>query len=365
MEKGDGGMQAKRYEELDFVKAVAMMVVIYCHCFLLPTGSLAVNISMLMTASAVPCFFMCSGYVGVLKPVAPKQQLKKAGKIYLVIVVWKALYLAFYLGFRYWSVYDRSLRSVLAYLLLFQPLRGVTVGHFWFMEAYLTMLLLMPLINLLFQHKISLAVWAAVLCYFSNQFFQSAGVVAEILESMIGKELPALNGLEQIMPFGKQYHYILLYVLLGGLLRVAQESRWQKYFRNPLWFLICLSIGVGVLLCLYRWRNGSWYWTGKLLDDTYKQSATIPMTVGLFGVLQWMGTYKWFRKIGRTIGRNTQGIFYLHAPALEIVVAYMLTIWPADASVWLNIVKTAVVTLACWGGTVICRKIPVVRHLFQ
>ena len=56
-------MAGKRFEELDFVKAAAIFLVVFCHHQVVPADSFVGNLLMLLAWAAVPCFFLCSGYV--------------------------------------------------------------------------------------------------------------------------------------------------------------------------------------------------------------------------------------------------------------------------------------------------------------
>ena len=52
-----------RFAFLDFIKAISIALVVFCHYVMIPSESVAGNILMLLAWGAVPCFFMCSGYV--------------------------------------------------------------------------------------------------------------------------------------------------------------------------------------------------------------------------------------------------------------------------------------------------------------
>jgi len=69
-------MQQREYPFLDFIKAAAIVLVVLCHYADIPEGSMLGNQLMVLTSAAVPCFFMCSGYVMLFK----EPDLKKTGK---------------------------------------------------------------------------------------------------------------------------------------------------------------------------------------------------------------------------------------------------------------------------------------------
>ena len=138
-------MASKRFEELDFIKAVSIFLVVFCHHQVVPADSFPGNLLMLLAWAAVPCFFLCSGYVMLSREETPEKALGRVRKTYSQMVIWKALYLAFYALQR--PVELGTVRLV-RYLFLFDSLEGVNTGHFWFMNAYIMTLLLLPLLPL-------------------------------------------------------------------------------------------------------------------------------------------------------------------------------------------------------------------------
>ena len=84
-----------RFAFLDFVKAISIVLVVFCHYVLIPSESITGNILMLLAWGAVPCFFICSGYVLLHKEEPLKQSLMRPVRAYAVFVAWKVLYLLF------------------------------------------------------------------------------------------------------------------------------------------------------------------------------------------------------------------------------------------------------------------------------
>ena len=89
-------MQTKRFEYLDFIKGVAICMVVFCHRVVIPDDSVAGAVCMVLVFSAVPCFMMCSGYVLLFKQESAGKSFRRAGHVYLCMVVWKALYFFFF-----------------------------------------------------------------------------------------------------------------------------------------------------------------------------------------------------------------------------------------------------------------------------
>lgn len=51
---------------LDFLKAIAITLVVFCHYVWIPDNSFLGNVLMLLAWSAVPCFFMVNGWTNAL-----------------------------------------------------------------------------------------------------------------------------------------------------------------------------------------------------------------------------------------------------------------------------------------------------------
>ena len=94
--KQELAMQTKRLDYLDFIKAVAICMVVFCHRVVIPDDSVAGAVCMVLVFSAVPCFMMCSGYVLLFKQESAGKSFRRAGHVYLCMVVWKALYFFFF-----------------------------------------------------------------------------------------------------------------------------------------------------------------------------------------------------------------------------------------------------------------------------
>lgn len=355
----------KRYPELDFVKAIAIMMVVTCHYYQMPKGSFAGNVTRLLCHTAVPCFFMCSGYLSLFRPISLKKQVYKIAGTYGLIVAWRAFYYLFYYITKYWSVKGNGIVAVLSCLFLFQPLRGVTLGYFWFMDAFLAMQLIMPLFCALFQQpKKGLVVWGILLFYFSNQFIYSVNLFSQAVSGLMDIQLPDAAQLTWIIPFADKYHYILLYVLLGGAIRMIQDNGLLSEKRQFFVFAVLFVIGMLDLLWVYHFQHNSWVWTGDALIDEYHWSGLVLLSVGMFGLQQQIGKSPWTQKIGHVLGKHTLGIYMLHIPVLHLVFPIWERIVGENITHGSNLFKTFVVLSISLGLTMMGRKIPLIRKMF-
>ena len=82
----------KRIEYLDIVKVIAIFLVVFCH-FVLLSESIPSNLFMSACWSGVPMFFMVNGALLFTRPLNLKKHIYKTLTIYLVLVIWRLIYL--------------------------------------------------------------------------------------------------------------------------------------------------------------------------------------------------------------------------------------------------------------------------------
>ena len=123
-------MPEKRLGYLDFIKAVSIIWVVFCHRTVIPYDSVAGNVMMMLAFSSVPCFMMCSGYVLLFKQESAKRSLQRAWHVYVCMVIWKALYFLYFQLFDAFSFTAVGLiRYLFFYILLMQISQQISCFH--------------------------------------------------------------------------------------------------------------------------------------------------------------------------------------------------------------------------------------------
>ena len=354
-------MQTKRLDYLDFIKGVAIVLVVFCHRVLIPQESILGTISIMLVCSAVPCFMMCSGYVLLFKQENAARSFQRAAHVYVSMVIWRALYLMF---FQLFETIRFTPVNLIRYLFLFCSMKGVETEHLWFLQAYLPALLLTPLLAPMFRERKCGMVAAFVsLAYLSNQFVMSANLFLQIASAHLGFQSFDVEMLSNIFPIGGEYSSMLVCFMLGGVHRLLEE---KNVTRKP-WFLLlsafCTVFGLVGMLCVRYLQTGTFAWRGTLLVAQYEWSSTLIMSFGVFGLLRHMGDSRPALWLGRHVGRNSMGIYYLHYPCLIPLVVYVYPL--LKPALWMNFVKTGLVTAVCVLLVKLGKRVPGVRHLMR
>lgn len=315
-----------RVQYLDILKAIAIFLVVFCHFVLLPQTA-AANILMCACWMAVPTFFMVNGALLFARPLKWKKHLWKTLSVYLVLVVWKLIYMATVpfmsggslAGSGIGALFESyGVNAVLNYLFLFGELPGIVNGHLWFIEALLAVYLMFPVLRIVFDYgDVDCHSTTSQKSHFWNQadgskpsisgrrilwFLAIASLLStnglhslEILGRMLrAAGVPFQLSFEALMafqPFGK-YGNMLGFFLLGALLGNPAASSCEHNSRaipitpdSPSQRIIAAVMLLIGLLSLWgvKWfLSGQPEWDGILLEEGYRHVPVILMAVGLF-----------------------------------------------------------------------------------
>lgn len=355
--------QASRILYLDIIKCISIFLVVFCHTPLLNKNSVVGNIAMIICWGAVTCFFMVTGAIilNKEKKFDFKRYINKLISIYLIICIWKIIYLIFYNFFGYIKINAFSKGQIINYILLFSSLKGIPVGHFWFMYVYLSIYIIYPMFNLCFKNfndYKNLLIFLLLAIFIISILPQTFGLILKYfnINSINFNEIINVN------PFGK-YSHMLFYFLFGGFL--YKYNLYEKCKKNKI--ISCISIvliiiGIIGLMLVKKYYANTFEWQGIYLKDGYKWFSTVLLSIGLFVFLQGRKyKFKYLNKILSYIGKNTMGIFYLHI----LVIQLLMKIDIVQRGTLVNTLKTIIVVFISAIITTLLKKIPVIKKLVQ
>lgn len=207
-------IKAQRVFYLDLIKAVSVFLVVFCHNPALDPNSVSGNILMVLAFAACPLFFLCSGAVMIASGHFHwGRWARRLTSTYAVLVVWKFAYLLF---FRWLSGASWTALQIVNYLFLFGSLEHVATAHFWFMHAYLVLLLLLPMTWQLYHSGRDGKRALLLMALFS--YIGSSYIFSPNLPSVLIGKLPGMAGFSlaptyEVQPFGSHSNMIVYFVL--------------------------------------------------------------------------------------------------------------------------------------------------------
>ncbi len=355
-------MNQKRIDYLDIIKGYVIIMTVFCHYPVMHADSYIGNAVMMFGWGTIPCFFMISGgLMHRMKELDWKKHLWRVAKMYLVLTIWRALYLVYFCIV--WEVDPFHVADVLRYLFLFGEIGSVRTGAMWYIEAYIEMLLILPITHFLFSKGKE---GRKILLFMLIVLGFSSFVVSSLKYATNGVfDLTELTGL---VPLGEYKNMMFWFILGAFVLEYEKETR--DFICAKVWrkFLPAIVFLLGLLgLLLFKFRiTGAFTYDHVYLDDGFNLISSLLLGLGMYFIFSTRKNGRFSQFMGRVVGKETLGIFYLHVPVL---VAYgrlcekFIPNYTRYYSFLLTVVQTIIVLVICIGVSKLMKKIPVVKWL--
>lgn len=358
-------MNQERIDYLDTIKAVGILLVVFCHNVLLSDDTIAGNVVMSLSWAAVPCFMMTSGaLMHHTEHFTWKKYFIKLLRLYLSLAVWRLIYFVVTLSF---STVEVPKMAFLQYVFFFTDIDDIRTGVMWYMIAYFIALLLYPVTWYLFRRGgkegRTLVLFLMVLSFLGSIFIKAANLAFSVASHFLHIHALDLSDLARIAPFSN-YGNMIFYFLLGAFLFEYRTELMEKCRRFRWGFPGLILVGTIGLIAIKYIRWDTIRWAGAYVTDGYNRFSTVLISVGLFMTFQCFDVGTVGRFLGRHLGRYTMGIYYMHYVILTVADNLLYARIPFR-SFGANCIKTLVLTCICLVLTRLIRKIPVVRHLVQ
>ena len=360
-------MKRERIEYLDFIKAISIILVVFCHQVALSNDTIIGNIIMAMAWAAVPNFFFVTG--GLLHQTQSlnwKKHIYRIIHTYTILCIWKIIYLIFF-----FFVKDISFSKVdlIKYIFLFDNIQNVESGLMWFMYAYLTVLIFFPISYYLFKNKNEgqKTLGFVLIVLFLKSFLVTAiNFLFKHWSLQTGRNLLEIS-ISKIMPFG-EYSNMLFFFITGAFLLQYRdkinnyiENKPQRKLIPPLLFITGLAGLVFIKYC----DTGLISWGGYYITAGYSRLSTVLMSFGLYLILQNWKMRKPEHILAKYVGTTTMGIYYIHVLLLVCFKNYFHTYYQVYGSLGLNVLKTVFAVIICAIITIFFKKIPLVKNLVK
>ena len=165
---------------------------------------------------------------------------------------------------------------------------------------------------------------------------------------------------------------LLFYFLAGAFLLeyhncCAEETRY--YAKKVRYIIAFVTTGLGIIgLVVVKYiESGLFVWGDTYLGFGYVRISTVLLTMGVYlwvELLTSHGKNVFTRVVGEQIGRCTLGIYYAHYLVLTV---FSWSKWKDICMqhyfMGMNVIKTVIVAILCWGFTVLIKKVPLFRKV--
>ena len=347
-----------RFDNLDVLKAVAMLMVVSLHIpvwgpeypmesFLPSLSSYAFRLVM----EGVPIFVMVNGFLMFRKrELALAKHLKKIIHFVLLLWIWS---LVMIIGGMVLSREPISLEAIFSYF--FQTKVGSKyTGVLWFLQSLIALYLLMPVLKIVYDANYRRFKYLFCIVAFFTVGIDTIELLLELLAPVVhGTSIFLISAYLERFGIFSDGNFVL-FAMLGGILWKEME-----YIEKKRYLFVGLGLGAwliailcGVILGL---DNQSMY------NPTFNYGSIfmVFILVGWYAAtLSYQNQGKWYNKVIRSIGENTLGIYFLHI----FIIAIVRMILPYE-SIGVRMIQWGIVFIVSWLGSVMMKKVPVVKNL--
>lgn len=360
-------MKTKRIEYLDFIKANAIMLVVFCHKVALSDSSILGNIMMAVAWAAVPnFFFVMGGLMHQAKKLDWKKHIHRILHAYAVLCIWKVIYLIFFSLVREVSY---SKVELIKYIFLTDEIKNVETNMMWFMYAYLAVLIFFPVSYYLFKgEKEGKRILGFVLIVLFIQSFLISAVnfLFENWSAITGRNLLQIS-ISRFVPFGGYSNMVFFFIAGAFLFQYRdkincwiEEKAWRKWIP----FLLFVAGTAGLVFIKYC-ETGLISWGGVYISAGYNRVSTVLIAFGLYFILQSWKIGKVGHFLAKYVGTATMGIYFVHRPILVLFENQFQKYYEIYGSFGLNVLKTVAAVVICVLVIMVVKKIPVVKELVK
>lgn len=357
---------SKRIEWLDSIKGFSILFVVYCHYIMLPKNTFLGNILMTMATCGVPCFMMVSGaLMHNSHSFNWKKYFKRIFTVYLVMCLWKVIYLA--VSFVILDV-QFTFNELIRYLFLFGGLSNVPSSVMWYMVAFILVMLVYPISYHLLNDESSngkLYIFLLLLSFLSGFGVTFVNYILTLISNIFDVPTINFNALYEVLPL-RQHSNLLFFFLLGGLLFKNDECIKQKLKTIKFGGVLPIAlivIGVCGLMLMKFITARTFLWEGINIDNGYQRISAIFLAVGV-----WLSFSLYSNKVStflaKNIGKYTMGVYYLHFIILFVCARCIYPYIP-QYIIGMNFIKTLLIVFLSVLITRIMLKIPIVKMLVK
>lgn len=306
-----------------------------------------------LVMEGVPIFVMVNGFLMFNKrELVLKAHLKRMGKLALLLVIWSLLMV---IGGMLVVGEQMSLHAILVYFLQTEVNSRYT-GVLWFLQSLLALYFVMPVLKKIYDADYQCFKYFFYVVAFFTVGIDTLRLVIPLLSPVLASDV-----LHMVPTYLNKFSFLsnaqfVLFAMVGGILLKEKERIAQK---RKLWIGMglvawALAILVGVV---FSETNQSLYNPAF----NYCSIFSLIILVGWYAAtLGYENKGKWYHRVISSIGENTLGIYFLHIFVISIV----RDLIPYD-SFGVRLLQWGIVYVASWIGSVIMKKIPVVRELVK
>ena len=311
---GSGGAKKIYYDNLDLIKALAILLVITLHLPLwlpdfisIPWTSRTAQYAFRLISEGVPVFVTVNGFLLLRKRnLDLKAHLKKCLRLFTLMIIWAVI-----LTVAWTIIHQKTEELNLVFLLrnIFDIQVGAQkTGVLWFLQNLLGLYLIFPVIHKLYQEDFRLFKYFFVIVFIFSTGLNALSVLRDLLSLRMDVSLmnEMINFLRRFSSIGNEWY--ILYFCLGGLIyHYLDEIRKRRVLFTVLGFLSWpAAFAIGYVMSVGR---------NSLYNPAYNYN-TIFMILFIIGLFAATDSFRKDKSplhaFAARFGQRTFGIYCVH-----------------------------------------------------
>jgi surface polysaccharide O-acyltransferase-like enzyme len=357
-----------RYYYLDYLKAIAIFMVIFYHVSMLWRGMhdaplaqrFLYNAVANLCAVCVPLFFLVNGALLFNKSLDLRKHIGKTILLFVTYFIWRIITIPPIALINGEPFGKDQLPDYIQSVLGLHRYPEYNLTHFWFIPVLIGLYAVFPVLKHAYdtQRKALLLLFGAL---FTVTFF--GNFITFLLELIFSTPMTDPESRKTIFtPFDpfSQYSYAFVYFILGGYLhkRYVLEKKEFKWY-----YLILIWLGGFVYLHFLQFSKMRIYEYFDAVIDSYPEICTLAMASALFVFLsKFSYKVRIMNTIAVLISVSTLGIYYIHAVFRNAQISYEI-FEPGYLSTAFE--RSLAILLVSLLIAVILKQIPIVKKLVQ
>ncbi len=362
MEKISSVENTQRYVYIDFLKVIAIFLVITLHTGLWYPNFLAnrsssniIQFFFRIIAEGVPVFVMINGFLLLPKGFEMEKHLKKMKKIFILIIFWASvmtLLKSFIAGIP--VNIDLLIKNVLT-----TPNRNT--GGLWFLQSLLALYFVFPILKKAYDSALDDNAFDYYKYIFVLTLFFTVGInLIKVLIDLLMLNNKNMTLIKDVMPFIYRFNplangYFILFFMIGGFIKKQflffEKNKWQFFF-----------FGMISQLVPFYWGYRVSVTKNQLISTSYNYSTIFMpiLLIALFCLSLIYDNKRIFPNVISSISKNVFGIFFVHG----IIIDFLRHIYPFNENYfYIRLFFTCIVFIVSYLISVVLQHIPRIRWI--
>lgn len=350
----------KRIKFLDYMKIVAIIMVISLHASLWNTNFITNNTfstyfqySLRLIMEGVPIFLLVNGYLKLSKKYDLKKHISKTTKLFIIYCIW-VLILTIIL-----SIINKNAITFSSVIELFlqSSSNNPYTGILWFLRYLILIYLFFPIIKYLFDNNYKLFKYLFIILIIFTFEFNAIYLIVDLIN---------YKGNYQILILLKNFidsfnikvvdNIFLVYFMTGGIIYKEKD----KYCNKKILIIGIISWIVAVVYGIVMSKLNN-----TLYPDNYNYSQVMLMffILGLMYISTKIDIKnKNVNKLTSSISNNSMGIYLIHTIVITIINIFYPII---NFNFITRLLITFAILIISWIISVIMRKIPMINKIIR